>query len=119
MTSQSHPIVSARPIRIATTNRQRLLRTRLRGRFQVMAEKTTVPGPVIIVSGQKISDASGTVTAMESNSMREGSRYTALPLPLPAATQAGHQTWPPNSTEHSWHTKRPHWWQAATARLEG
>src|ERR1022692_1106908 len=59
------------------------------------------------------------MSAVESNRLREVSKLADRAWPAPAATQEGHQVWPPNSTEQSWQTYRPHWWQAATARLAG
>ena len=64
--SQSQPAVCASPIRLATTKRQRVRRTRLSGRFHVIAENTRAPGPVRMVTGQKIRETSGTASAIES-----------------------------------------------------
>src|ERR1039458_4601327 len=109
---------SVSAIAMATTNRQRLRRTRLSGCFHLTSANTRVPGAVSVVMGQKkIRERVGTASEMESYRMREESGWAARAAPLPAATHEGHQTWPPNSTLQSSHTKRPHWLQAATARL--
>jgi hypothetical protein len=57
--------------------------------------------------------------AQVSYNIREAPELTDRAFPLEAATQDGHQTPLPNSTAQSWHTKRPHCWQADTARLPG
>src|ERR1022692_3410330 len=97
--SRAHPAISATEIRIAATKRHRLRRTRLSGWLHFIAESTRLAGAATTVNGYSSNEASGRMSAVESNRFRDASRLTDLARPAPAATQEGHQIWPPNSTE--------------------
>ena len=71
------------------------------------------------MNGHATNGATATISAVESNSVREFSNSTVLALYSPAVKHDGHHTAPLNSTEQSWHTNRPQRLHAATARLPG
>ena len=118
-TTRTQPASIANDITIAATKRHRFGRTRLSGCFHLDIEITTAAGAVAIVSGHMSNEIKGSVSAMESYSVRCPSALAARACPAPAATHEGQHITPPISTEQSWHTKRPHCWHAATARLPG
>jgi len=84
-----------------------------------MIASANTAGAENIVSGQRISRSKGMDNAQVSYNIRDVSELMDLAFPLEAATQDGHHTPVPNSTAQSWHTNRPHCWQAETARLPG
>src|SRR5580700_7261881 len=85
--SSVHPAISASEIRIAATKRHRLRRTRLSGWLHFMTESTRLAGAATMVMGYSSNEASGRMSAVESNRFREVSGLADRACPAPAATQ--------------------------------